>query len=136
MRFGACGWDADEVCLRLLIVDDNERFLELARSSLEREGFEVVGTARTGAEAVRRAADVRPDVVLVDISLGGESGFDVARSLAETSGFQARVLLISTRSEADFHDLIEASPAIGFLSKSELSAGAIHALVRRAAEEP
>jgi DNA-binding NarL/FixJ family response regulator len=124
------------VGLSILIVDDNERFLEVARASLERQGLEVVGTARTGAEAVQQAKDVRPDVVLTDIGLGDESGFDVARELAEMDASQTRVLLISTRAEVDFADLIEASPAIGFLPKSELSAEAIQTVLRRAADGP
>jgi hypothetical protein len=58
--------------------------------------------------------------VLVDIDLGGESGFELARQLEG-----ARVILISTHAERDYADLIEASPAIGFLAKSDLSASAI-----------
>ena len=123
-----------KVRLSILIVDDNERFLEIARASLEREGLEVVGTARTGAEAIQQAEETRPDLVLTDIGLGSESGFDVARELVGIDASHTRVLLISTGLEQDFSDLIEASPAIGFLSKSELSAKAIHTLVRRADE--
>jgi two-component system nitrate/nitrite response regulator NarL len=132
MRARVVRWNAREVRLRILIVDDNERFLEVARARLEREGVDVVGTARTGAEAVRQADDMRPDLVLADIGLGSESGFDVARELVGSDGSSNRVLLISTHSEEDFSDLIEASPAIGFLSKSELSADAIHTLLRNA----
>jgi DNA-binding NarL/FixJ family response regulator len=113
------------VPIRCLIVDDNDSFLEAARDVLEREGLSVVGVASTGAEAVRRADELRPDVVLVDIALGDESGFDVARRLdGETT-----VILISTRSEADFADLIAESPAVGFVPKSELSARAIQRIL-------
>jgi DNA-binding NarL/FixJ family response regulator len=113
------------MALRFLIVDDNKRFLETARSTLERDGIEVVGTATTAAEAVEQAAELRPDVVLVDISLGKDSGFDLTRRLAEVRDQRARVLLISTRDGDDFADLIEASPAVGFLSKSDFSSKAI-----------
>jgi DNA-binding NarL/FixJ family response regulator len=118
------------VKLRCLIVDDSSSFLEAAQALLEREGLSVVGGASSGGEALRAAEELRPDVVLVDISLGGESGFDVARSLVddEEDGGSA-VILISTHSESDFADLIEASPAIGFLPKSELSAEAIRRMV-------
>ena len=136
MPIGAFRWNAREVRLSILIVDDNEHFLEAARASLERDGFDVVGTARTGAEAMQQAEDLRPDVVLTDIGLGSESGFDVARELARVGGPDSRVLLISTRLEEDFSDLIEASPAIGFLSKSDLSAEAIHTMLRGAGGEP
>ena len=110
----------------LLIVDDNRQFLEAARALLEREGMRVVGVAATSAQALRRAAELRPDVVLVDIALGGESGFDVARSLAENADSAApAVILMSTYSEADFPDLIAQSVATGFLPKQELSADAV-----------
>jgi len=117
------------MALRLLIVDDNERFLEAARSTLERDGIEVVGTATTAAEAERQAEELDPDLVLVDLNLGADSGFDLTRRLTELRSNYSRVLLISTRAEEDFSDLIRESPAIGFLSKSDLSAGAIRELL-------
>lgn len=113
-----------------MIVDDNERFLEVARSSLARDGIEVAGTATTIAEALRQAAELHPDVVLVDISLGAESGFELTRQLV--NGFpdlRSRVVLISTRAEEDFEDMIATSPATAFLSKSQLSAKAVRELV-------
>jgi hypothetical protein len=64
------------MALRLLIVDDNAHFLRAARTLLEREGVRVVAVASTSAEAVRLARELRPDVTLLDIDLGNESGFD------------------------------------------------------------
>jgi DNA-binding NarL/FixJ family response regulator len=118
-----------QMTLRSIIVDDNAQFLGAARDLLERQGVDVVGVASSGAEAVRLAGDLRPDVTLVDIDLGTESGFDVARDLVETVG--ARVILISTYAERDFTDLIAASPALGFVSKSDLSASAIQEALDR-----
>jgi DNA-binding NarL/FixJ family response regulator len=69
------------VALRCVIVDDNPGFIQAARTLLEKEGAQIVGTASTGADAVRCAIDLHPDVTLVDIGLGAESGFDVARTL-------------------------------------------------------
>ncbi|MCW2908641.1 MAG: response regulator [Actinomycetia bacterium] len=110
----------------VLIVDDSRLFLEAARGLLEREGLRVVGVAATSAEALRQAEELRPEVVLVDIVLGGESGFELARRLAgdHRDGGPA-VILISTLSEADFAGPIAESPAAGFLPKGELSAHAI-----------
>jgi DNA-binding NarL/FixJ family response regulator len=119
--------DPPVVSLRTLIVDDNARFLEAARDLLEREGIHVVGVASTSDEAVRRAAELRPDVTLVDVYLGQESGVDLAWRLSvlgEQRG--SRVILISTYAESDFPDLVTMSPAVGFVSKAELSASAIH----------
>ena len=114
--------------LRCLLVDDNEAFLEAASLLLEREGLTVVGVASSIAEALRQARALRPDVILVDIGLGDESGFDLARLLArDGQGGQvdqwggADVILISTGAEADYREMIDDSPAAGFLAKSELS---------------
>jgi DNA-binding NarL/FixJ family response regulator len=118
------------VGLRCLIVDDNEVFLHAARTLLEREGLPVAGVASTTADALRQAERLHPDVVLVDITLGPESGFDLARRLVDDDpGTGPTVILISTHSEADFAELIDASPAAGFLAKGELSAAAIRGIL-------
>jgi len=116
--------------IRCLIVDDNQTFLVAARVLLEREGLSIAGVAMTSDEAVRQAESLRPDVVLVDISLGEESGLDLAQRLVE-DGFdpEATVVLISTRAEEDVADLVAVSPAAGFLPKTELSAAAIRRIV-------
>jgi two-component system nitrate/nitrite response regulator NarL len=122
-----------EMTVTCLIVDDSAHFVELARSLLERHGIDVAGTASSAAEALSRAAELRPDVVLVDIDLGGESGFDVARDLAALR--HSSVILISSHAEADFTDLIRASPALGFIPKAELSAHALRKLLGGAQPE-
>jgi CheY-like chemotaxis protein len=118
------------MALRCLLVDDSPAFLAAARGLLERQGITVAGVASTGAEALQRVAELRPDVVLVDIDLGGESGLDVAGRLHRDGGAAAPpVILISTYPEEDYVDLIAASPAVGFLPKIELSAAAIRDLL-------
>ena len=116
--------------LRCVIVDDSPAVLRAASELLESQGILVVGVAATGVEAVRLTAELEPDVVLVDIDLGPESGFDLARRLVETPARAGtRSILISTHDGADFAKLIAGSPAIGFLPKSDLSATAIHQLL-------
>jgi DNA-binding NarL/FixJ family response regulator len=118
--------------LRCLIVDDSTRFLEAARRLLERNGIEVVGVAATVAEALDLIDQLRPDVTLVDIDLGGESGFELVRRLQQRPGPPpSNMILVSTHAEDDFADLIAASAAIGFLSKADLSADAIRDLLDR-----
>jgi DNA-binding NarL/FixJ family response regulator len=114
--------------MRLLcvIVDDNLPFLRISRSLLERQGLTVVGIASTGAEALTLASSLHPDIALVDISLGDESGFDVARQLGSLVG---KVIMISSHAEDDYAELIASSPAVGFLSKTALSADAIRELM-------
>jgi DNA-binding NarL/FixJ family response regulator len=115
------------VPLRCLIVDDNLAFAKAAGALLEREGLAVVGVAANAAEALRETRALRPDVVLVDIVLGGESGFDVARELI-ADGEGPTIIFISTHSETDFAELIADAAAAGFIPKSELSAEAIRRL--------
>src|SRR5918996_3560541 len=115
--------------MRLLIVDDNEEFLEAARVLLEREGMRVVGIATTGAEALSQVTVLRPDVVLADIFLGDESGLELAGRLAADGGGNTTVILISTHSEADLAGLLDGTAVAGFLPKAELSAEAISRVV-------
>ncbi|MFJ3668584.1 response regulator transcription factor [Streptomyces sp. NPDC090106] len=109
--------------MRCLLVDDSIRFLEAARSLLERDGIPVVGVALTGPEALALAAELVPDLVLVDVDLGGENGFDLVVELAVR--VPSVIILISTHSPDDFEELVAASPARGFVPKSALSARAI-----------
>ena len=116
--------------LRCLLVDDNEAFLEMASLLLEREGLTIVGVASDIAGGLRQVRALRPDLVLVDIGLGNESGFDLARLLAQDgSSGGAEVILISTGAESDYRELIDESPAAGFLAKSELSVRGISRLL-------
>jgi CheY-like chemotaxis protein len=111
---------------RCLLVDDSMRFLEAASRVLEGQGLAVVGVASTSAEALARVRELEPDVAVVDIHLNGESGFDLAWQLAATSeGASTSTVLTSTRGESDFADLVAVTPVLGFISKNELSAGAI-----------
>jgi DNA-binding NarL/FixJ family response regulator len=129
MRAGPPGCDPEPM-LRCLIVDDSPRFLDAARGLLERQGVTVVGVASTSAEALQRAGELRPDVTLLDIDLGGESGLELARRLHGLAGHvPAPVILISTHAEQDYAELIAASPAIGFLPKTAVSGDAIRELL-------
>jgi DNA-binding NarL/FixJ family response regulator len=126
--------DPGGVALRCLIVDDQPSFCEAARELLEGQGLTVVGCANSASEAVRSVWELRPEVALLDIDLGPDSGFDLARRLADDAdGNSPRVILVSTHDEREFVKLIEASPAVGFLAKTELSAERIYQLLDRAA---
>jgi CheY-like chemotaxis protein len=128
MRAGTPACDPEP--MRCLIVDDSPRFLDAARGLLERQGITVVGVASNSADALQRAGELRPDVTLLDIDLGGESGLELARRLHDQAGLvPAPVILISTHAEQDYAELIAASPAVGFLPKAALSADAIRDLL-------
>lgn len=105
--------------VRCLLVDDSRTFLETARALLDRDGVAVVGSASSVAEALSQVGALSPDVAVVDIGLGGENGFDLADPLA---GQGIAVVMTSTGAEADYADLIAASPVAGFVPKADLSA--------------
>src|SRR5262249_60154707 len=120
----------DQMQPRCVLVDDNAAFLKAASALLQREGLVIVGIASSIVEALRQGRALRPDVILVDIGLGDESGFDLARLLAqEAHGTGAEVILISARAETDYAELIAESPAAGFLAKSELSGRGIRRIL-------
>ena len=106
--------------LRCVIVDDNPGFLDAATIFLGHHGIAVVGVASTIAEALGCIGQLRPDVTVVDINLGDESGLDLAELLA-SAPVAPPVILTSTHSEQEFADMIDASPAIGFIPKGKLS---------------
>jgi len=123
-------WHSQHVPFRCLVVDDNQRYLEVARRSLEWQGLDTVGAATSIASALEAVATTRPDVVLVDVSLGLESGFELLRRLVEAFPYlDGRVLMISTRAEEDYAELLESTRAAGFLAKSALTVTAIRGLI-------
>jgi CheY-like chemotaxis protein len=118
--------NAPGVATSCLIVDDNVDYLQTARALLQQEGIDVVGVATNSAEALQRVSELRPSVALVDVYLGEESGLDLARQLADgPDGARPDVILISTYGERDFAELIDDSPAVAFVSKSDLSGNAV-----------
>ena len=95
---------------------------------LEAEGWDIAGEAVDGASAVRAAAELKPDVVLLDVHLPDISGLTVARRLADGDGGPA-VVLTSSRDASDYAEIIPASGALGFVAKAELSTEALTALL-------
>jgi DNA-binding NarL/FixJ family response regulator len=117
--------------LRVVIVDDSPHFLDAAREVLEGDGLTVVGCASASAGALQLTDELQPDVVLVDVDLGEENGFDLAERFADTA--DARVIMISAYPEAELADLLAESPAAGFVAKAELSASLIREVLGREA---
>jgi two-component system nitrate/nitrite response regulator NarL len=112
----------------VFIVDDHAPFRAAAAALLEAGGFDVVGEAADGAGALASVAEMRPEVVLLDIQLPDIDGFTVAQRLAE-DGSNATIVLTSSRSIASLRRRLEANPAWSFIPKSELSGPALAAAV-------
>jgi two-component system, NarL family, nitrate/nitrite response regulator NarL len=108
-----------------LIVDDSDEFLASAARLLEAQGMSVVGRATSSDEALRRADEVVPDVVLVDVELGDEDGVELAQEL-EARLPSTRVILISAHEREEL-DLL--ANGVEFLPKSSLGAAAIEKLI-------
>jgi DNA-binding NarL/FixJ family response regulator len=104
----------------VLIVDDHAGFRAAARALLEATDFEIVGEAEDGASAVEAAAELRPEVVLLDIQLPDVNGFAVAERLA-SDGIASAIVMISSRDVTSFRRRLAANPAWSFIPKSELS---------------
>jgi CheY-like chemotaxis protein len=109
---------------RIVIVDDDPTFLATVRLVLEAEGFVVVGEALTGLEGVAAAAELEPDLVLVDVNLPDIDGFEVVERLAGEEGAPP-IVLTSIRSASDFGSLIETSRARAFITKADITGEAL-----------
>jgi DNA-binding NarL/FixJ family response regulator len=117
------------VAVTVLIVDDHPSFRKFARRLLEEAGFAVVGEAEDGPAAIEAARALRPEVVLLDVVLPGQSGLEVADRLAREPSPPA-VVLTSSRSAEDFGVALAEAPARGFIAKASFSGAALGALVR------
>jgi DNA-binding NarL/FixJ family response regulator len=117
----------------VLIVDDHPSFRASARRMLEADGYQVVGEAADGADAVAAAGRLRPDLVLLDVRLPDIDGLAVARMLMAGHGHgrgpDPQVVLTSSHDSTDLGDAIDASGARGFIPKGELSGSALAALL-------
>jgi DNA-binding NarL/FixJ family response regulator len=114
----------------VVIVDDHAGFRVAARELFTVRGWDVVAEANCGATALSAVTASTPDLVVVDVGLGGESGFDLARAL--TRAFPAlAVLLVSADHHADAGDRAVASGASGFVAKGSLARVDLGAFIRR-----
>lgn len=96
---------------------------------LSREGLEVVGTVATAAECLRAAQELEPDLILVDVDLGADSGLALAARLVKAGW---GVIFMSSHAAEDYAELVAGTGALGFIPKSELCRDAIEATLNRA----
>ncbi|MFI6832511.1 response regulator transcription factor [Kribbella sp. NPDC050241] len=112
----------------VLVVDDHPDFRAAASALLAAEGFEVVGVAATGHQAVLLATALQPDLVLLDIRLPDLDGFAVAARIAELDAPPV-VVLVSSRDARAYGPRLTRASALGFLTKNELSGAALRRLL-------
>ncbi len=128
MREGALECDDLDMGRTVLVVDDHADFLRAATALLTADGFTVVGSAATGAEALLANEALRPQVVLVDIRLPDIDGLTVADRLSALLE-PPEVVLVSSRDASTYGARLRSSPARGFLVKADLSGAALRRLL-------
>ena len=119
------------MAVSVLIVDDHPSFRATVRLLLAVEGYDVVGEAKDGHEAIAQTNLLRPDLVLLDVNLPDMDGFQVASRLTARNGGTTppAVILISSRDPSDFGSLVATSGARGFIPKADLSGDSLAALL-------
>jgi DNA-binding NarL/FixJ family response regulator len=115
-----------------MIIDDHAVFRSRARALLESAGYEVVGEAQDATEAIAKAGELAPDVVLLDVQLPDRDGFSVAAELVARP-HAPRIILISSREAADYGSRIENTPGVAFVHKPDLSRASLTRLIGAAA---
>ena len=106
--------------VRVLIVDDQAPFREAARAVVElTDGFEVAGEAETGEDAVDRARELVPDLVLMDVNLPGINGLEATRRILSGSAGRVVVLMVSTYEADEYAPRAAEAGAAGYIPKSE-----------------
>jgi DNA-binding NarL/FixJ family response regulator len=103
--------------LRVVLADDHHFFREGLRGMLESAGVTVVGEARDASEAIALADELKPDVIVIDLSMSDASGADVLRRIAAVSPEARAVVLTSAVEETNAIDALEAG-ASGYILKN------------------
>jgi len=115
--------------IRVLIADDHRLFAETLEALLATEDrVDVVGWAQDGKEAIRLARKLRPDVILMDISMPIMDGFEATRSIRRYQTDACVLMLTGSNSRTDV-DLARKAGAAGYVTKDRIAAELIDAIV-------
>jgi len=115
--------------VRVLIADDHLLFAEALQSILSTdERFDVVALARDGREAVERALELRPSVVLMDIAMPVLDGFEATRQLREEWPDACVLMLTGSNARADV-DRARQSGAVGYVTKDRIASELVDAIL-------
>ena len=106
--------------LRTLLVDDSAEFLESAARFLAHAGdVDLVGSARSGHEAITQAAELKPDLVLMDLAMPGLNGLEATRLIKARAG-APRVVIMTLYDTAEYRQAACEATADGFIAKSAI----------------
>jgi CheY-like chemotaxis protein len=119
--------------IRVLLVDDDEHFAaSLAATLAGDRRIEVIASARDGAEAVERCAEIRPDVVAMDIHMPAMDGVEATRRIRSQLEDGPPVILISGSMFTDARELAVEAGAVGYLTKAQCSRELLPAILEAA----
>lgn len=119
-------WQAETRRASVLLADDNPEILQHATHLLEPE-FEVIGAFTDGESLLRDFERAKPDVVVLDISMGGVSGLEVARRLLRM-GHQTRIVFLTVHEESEFVCAAFAAGGAAYVVKSRLNSDLVDAM--------
>ncbi len=102
--------------MKIMIVDDSSFIILFCRQALEKSGFNVVGEAYDGVEAVEKAQELNPDVVIMDIALPKKNGFEATESILELNP-NTKILAISALDEDWIREKALKAGCFDFLAK-------------------
>lgn len=118
--------------ITVLLVDDNERFRQFARATLSTPGIEIISEASDGLEAVHKAEELQPALIVLDIGLPGLNGLEAARRIRRLSP-NSTILFLSQESSADVVQEALNLGALGFVVKAHAASDlrvAVEAVLR------
>jgi DNA-binding NarL/FixJ family response regulator len=113
--------------IRILVVEDFEPFRQFIRTTLQATESQIIGEASDGLEAVRKAEELQPDLILLDIGLPTLNGVEVARQIRKLSP-QSKILFVSQESSADVIEEALSFGPIGYVIKAHAGSELLVAL--------
>jgi DNA-binding NarL/FixJ family response regulator len=115
------------MAIRVVLADDHELVRQGLKALLEQEGFQVVGEASNGREAVRLVPNVSPDVAILDISMPILNGLDAARELKKSSQ-RTRTILLTQHDEDQYVTEALRAGVRGYVLKNQAATDLVHAI--------
>jgi two-component system, NarL family, response regulator DegU len=118
--------------IRLMLVDDHSVLRQGMRRTFEEEGYDVVAEAGDGNEAIRLAAQLRPDVIVMDVTMPGMTGVEATKRICEANPEQRIVMLTMHVDQSVMNEALQAG-AVGYITK-DCTTDEILDIVKQAAD--